>query len=101
MIDTKIHTVIGEDEENIEKILKHLNLWEIQNHDPPNDFKIPQQFEHFILTNSLLIGDNEKSNDNIWAKIKLVIMKDTILIMFFLIMKLVIKCQNMRIGFKE
>ncbi len=44
---------------------KHLNLWEIQNHDPPNTFKIPQQFEHFILTNSLLIVNNEKSNDNI------------------------------------
>ena len=44
--------------------MKHLNLWEIQNHDPPNDFKMPQQFEHFILTNSLLIGNNEKSNDN-------------------------------------
>jgi hypothetical protein len=44
-----------EDEETIEKILKHLKLWGIQNHDPPNDFKIPQQFEHFILTNSLLI----------------------------------------------
>jgi len=29
------------------------------------------------------------------------IMKNTILIMFFLIMKLVMKCQNMRTGFKE
>ena len=27
-------------------------------------FKIPQQFEHFILANSLLIGNNEKSNEN-------------------------------------
>ena len=26
--------------------------------------KIPQQFEHFILANSLLIGNNEKSNEN-------------------------------------
>ena len=42
-----------EDEETIEKILKHLKLWGIQNHDPPNHFKIPQQFEHFILANSL------------------------------------------------
>ncbi|WP_052306606.1 transposase [Acetivibrio clariflavus] len=53
-----------EDEETIEKILKHLKLWGIQNHDPPNHFKIPQQFEHFILANSLLIGNNEKSNEN-------------------------------------
>src|SRR5690554_86791 len=53
-----------EDEETIEKILKHFKLWRIQNHDPPNHFKIPQQFEHFILANSLLIGNNEKSNEN-------------------------------------
>ncbi|WP_027621907.1 hypothetical protein [Acetivibrio clariflavus] len=42
----------------------NLKLWGIQNHDPPNHFKIPQQFEHFILANSLLIGNNEKSNEN-------------------------------------
>jgi hypothetical protein len=28
------------------------------------DCVIPQQFEHFILANSLLIGNNEKSNEN-------------------------------------
>jgi hypothetical protein len=27
------------EEENINKILKHLNLWEVQNHDPPENNK--------------------------------------------------------------
>ena len=50
-----------EDEENIKKILKHLNLWEIQNHSPPSNFNIPKQFKNFIMDNSDLIG---KRNDN-------------------------------------
>jgi hypothetical protein len=34
-----------EDEENIKKILKHLNLWEVQNHDPPENYKIPDEYK--------------------------------------------------------
>jgi cell division protease FtsH len=47
-------SLLPADASRLEKIAYH----------PPNHFKIPQQFEHFILANSLLIGNNEKSNEN-------------------------------------
>lgn len=54
-----------EDEETIKKILKHLNLWEIQNHDPPDARKIPVEFEYLISKNVICNSDkidNDSSN---------------------------------------
>ncbi len=55
-----------EDEENIKKILKHLNLWEIQNHDPPENYKIPPEYKYLIEKNMVSFGGKEKiDNSNI------------------------------------
>ena len=47
--------------------MKNLNLSEIQNHDPPNDYdetlRIPIQFKSFIRSSSELNGISEKSMD--------------------------------------
>jgi hypothetical protein len=55
---------IIEDEENIKKILQHLNLWEIQNHDPPNNYKIPPEYKYLPEKNIVSFGSEEKTNTN-------------------------------------
>jgi hypothetical protein len=53
-----------EDEENIKKILKHLNLWEIQNHDSPENYKIPDEYKYLIEKNMISFGSKEKVDNS-------------------------------------
>jgi hypothetical protein len=53
-----------EDEENIKKILKHLNLWGVQNHDPPDKYKIPAEYQYLIKKRIVSFGSKEKIDNS-------------------------------------